>query len=347
MKKLFLLSLIFMLNFSINGQGRIRIAYVDMNYILEKLPEYQSALKELDNRAEKWKAEIEKRNKQIDDLKAELEQEKVLLTQELLQEKEEEIAFRKKELLKYQLEKFGPEGDYILQKQYLVTPVQDRVFAAVSKLIQSSKYDIVFDKSNDNLGLVYTSNKIDISDKVLKIITKERNKEEREKKSKEKRDKRKKELSEAQKKRKELAEKRKKEREEKRKRVLEERKKKREAAKAKQAKTENQNEEEVQKTASPVNTTDEITKDLKKESAEQANDTIKKEVYGKQLTPEQLEKFKQQEKEHKLTPEELAAQRKKATEERRQRILEERRKRKEQKQKEKEQQEDQKEETDN
>ncbi len=334
MKKLFLLPVLFMLSLNINGQGRIRIAYVDMEYILEKLPEYQSALKELDNRAIKWKAEIEKRNKEISDLKTALEQEKVLLTKELLQEKEEEIAFKERELLKYQLEKFGPEGDYILQKQHLVTPVQDRVFAAVAKLIKSSKYDIVFDKSNDNLGLVYTSNSLDISDKILKLISKERNIEERKQKAEKKRNKRKKELSEAQKKRQELAEKRKKEREEKRKKALEERKKKREKAKQAQAKqNETENEEGVKQSEEKTAHPKENEKILDEKQQEEKETS--KEVYGKQLTPEQLEKFKKTEP--KLTPEELAAQRKKAREERRKKILEERRKRKEKKKQQEEQ----------
>lgn len=110
MKRLFILPVLFLLSLTSMGQGRIRIASVDMDYILEKLPEYQSALKELNARAARWKGKIEQKETEITDLKQALEQEKVLLTKELLQEKEEEIAFKEKELLKYQLAKFGPEG---------------------------------------------------------------------------------------------------------------------------------------------------------------------------------------------------------------------------------------------
>jgi Skp family chaperone for outer membrane proteins len=309
MKKIALLFIITTLSLNVFAQGRIRIAYVDMEYILSKLPEHQTALKELEAKASRWKSEIEKRTNGITDLKQVLEQEKVLLTKELLQEKEEEIAFKEKELLKYQLAKFGPEGDYILQKQRLVSPVQDRVFGAVSKLIKTAKYDIVFDKSNDNLGLIYTSTKLDISDKILKMISKDRKKEDRKKDSKKRKEKKQRELTEAQKARKEMMAKKKQEREAKRKKSLEERKRKREASKNKKADKDSDNKEK---------TTD--AKKIVKEKAEKGVKENEKE-FGKKLTPEQLKKF---ENKVKLTPEQKAAKRKEEREARRKRILEER-----------------------
>ncbi len=317
MKKILLLTFLIIFVLNSNGQRRMRIASVDMEYILEKMPEYQSAIKELDARAERWKNTIERKEKEIKELKLKLEQEKVLLTKELLQEKQEEIAFKEKELLKYQLAKFGPEGDYILQKEHLVTPVQDRVFNAVAKLLQSAKYDIVFDKSNDKLGLVYTSPKLDISDKVLKIINKDRSKEEREKNAEKRKKKKKEQLNAAAKARKELAEKRKKEREAKRKAALEARLKQREEKK-----------QETQKTSN----TKQTVKDQKNNSNLKSSDSIPQKVnadYGTKLTPEQLKAFEQQKET--LSKEELAKKRKKEREARRQKILEERRKKKEKK----------------
>jgi len=315
MKKLLLIPVLLFMFQNSFGQ-RIKIAYIDMEYILGKLPEYQSAQKELENKAKKWKANIEKDAKEIADLKEALEQEKVLLTKELLQEKEEEIAFKEKELLKYQLEKFGPEGDYILQKQRLVTPVQDRVFNAVTKLIKSAKYDIVFDKSNDKLGLIYTSNKMDISDKILKLISKKRKDEERKEANKSRKEKQKKTLNEAQKKRAELAAKRKNEREEKRKKEIEERKKK-SVKKTEEVKKDEK--KDVEKTDS--------NKSDKNEDEKKASEDDKNEKYGTKLTPEQLKKM-QESAPKKLTKKEKAALRKKEREERRKRILEERKKNK-------------------
>lgn len=299
MKKILILTFVIGWILSGSAQGRIRIAYVDMDYILEKLPEYNQALTELDQKALKWKAQIEKMSGEIEDMKRNLEQEKVLLTKELLQEKEEEIQFKEKDLLQFQMAKFGPNGDYVLQKQNLIVPIQERVFNAVSKLIKAAKYDIIFDKSNENLGIIYSNPKLDISDKIIRIITKEKGKEEKKKTAKERKKEREQKIAEAKKKHAELAAQKKKEREEARKKALKER----EEAKEKPESQDKTKEKQV--------------------------DTNNKEVYGDKLTPEQLKNL--QEKTPTLTPEQIREKRKKEREERRLKILKERKEKKENK----------------
>jgi Skp family chaperone for outer membrane proteins len=163
-------------------RGKLRIAYVDMEMILDSMPEYQQALKELDARVNNWKMKLDKMTSEIEQLKKELEAEKLMLTEDLLKEKQEIIAFKEEQRLKYQMEKFGPQGDYILQKQLILKPIQDRVFNAVAKLVQTRKYEIVFDKSNPNAGIIHVSKKLDITSQVLRILKRERKKEDRKKK---------------------------------------------------------------------------------------------------------------------------------------------------------------------
>ena len=106
------------------AQRSIRIGYVDMNYILENVPEYQEAQAQLDNRVAQWKNEIEKRNKEIAQMRKTLDNERVLLTQELIEEREDEIKFVENEVLEYQQKRFGPNGDLMKQRSILVEPIQ-------------------------------------------------------------------------------------------------------------------------------------------------------------------------------------------------------------------------------
>ena len=99
--------------------------------------------------AEKWKQEIETKKNDIAKLKEALKTERVLLTKELIEEREEEIAFQEKELIDYQQKRFGPNGDLVVQKATLVKPIQDQVFNAVQELAEARKFDYVFDKSSD------------------------------------------------------------------------------------------------------------------------------------------------------------------------------------------------------
>jgi len=150
----------------VNAQKGIRIGYIDMGYILENVPEYNEASSELETKVQKWKVEIEAELKDVEEMRKDLNNERVLLTKELIEEREEDIFFKEKEILEYQQKRFGPNGDLFIQKKRLVQPVQDQVFVAVQEIAKNKKYDFVFDKSAD-LVMLYSADRHDISDQVL------------------------------------------------------------------------------------------------------------------------------------------------------------------------------------
>lgn len=167
---LFLLSIICMMCFSVQAQRGVRIGYIDTEYILQNVPEYNEASSQLESKVQKWKGEIDQRLSQVNQKKKQLEGERILLTKELLAEREEDLAFEEKEILDYQQKRFGPNGDLMIQKQQLIQPVQDQIFAAVQEIAKNKKYDFVFDKSAD-VVMLYSANRFDISEQVLRSIT--------------------------------------------------------------------------------------------------------------------------------------------------------------------------------
>ncbi len=152
------------------AQKGARVGYIDMDYILENVPEYAEASVELDKRVEKWRQEVELKLSEIEDEKTALANEKVLLTKELIEEREEDIYYKEKEILDYQHNRFGPGGDLIRYKQTLIQPVQDQVFNAIQEIAKLKKFDFVFDKSSDE-AMLFTADRYDISDLVLRNIT--------------------------------------------------------------------------------------------------------------------------------------------------------------------------------
>ena len=140
-----------------------------MEYILEKVPDYAEAKNQLEQKAEKWKQEIETKKSDINKLKEALKTERVLLTKELIEEREEEIAFQENELLEYTQKKFGPNGDLIVQKAVLVKPIQDKVYTAVQKIATSRGYDFILDKS-EGITVIFADPKIEKSDDVLREL---------------------------------------------------------------------------------------------------------------------------------------------------------------------------------
>ena len=182
MKKFFLSILILAMTFYSHAQGKgVKIGYIDMDYILENIPEYKEASIQLEQKAQKWKQDIEVKKNEIVKLKDGLKTEKALLTKELVDERDEEIKFLETELLDYQQKRFGPNGDLMVQKSSIVKPIQDQVFNAVQDIADAKKYDFIFDKSSD-LTMLFSAKRYDISDQVVRTITRAGKKEEMSKK---------------------------------------------------------------------------------------------------------------------------------------------------------------------
>ena len=171
MKRYLVVLLTVFISLAANAQGRgIKIGYIDMDYILDKVPDYAEAKSQLEQKAGKWKQEMDVKRNDITKLKESLQAEKALLTKELIEEREEEIAFQEKELIDYQEKRFGPKGDLITQKSVMVKPIQDQVFTIVQDLAEVRKYDFVFDKSSD-LTMLFAAKKYDISDLIVKRLS--------------------------------------------------------------------------------------------------------------------------------------------------------------------------------
>ncbi|CAL2095205.1 OmpH family outer membrane protein [Tenacibaculum sp. 190524A02b] len=167
-KNILSIVLLFLATITFAQKGQ-RIAYIDMEYILQNIPEYIEAQNSLNAKVEKWKAELDKEARSIEVLKTDLSNEKAILTKDLIEEREEDINIKQESLRRLESLYFGPRGDmYNLRKQ-LIKPVQDQVFNSVQTIAKRKKYDFVFDKSGD-LVMLYSNKKHDISDLVVKMI---------------------------------------------------------------------------------------------------------------------------------------------------------------------------------
>ena len=178
MKKIFLILVLLFTVTNFWSQRSQIIAYIDMEYILENVPEYMQAQNTLDNKVAKWKNNLDKQARHIEVLKSDLANEKAILTKDLIEEKEEEIEIKQVELRRLESLYFGPNGDMFLVRKQLVKPIQDQVYNAIQSIAARKKYDFVFDKSSE-LVMLYSNKKYDISELVLSTIDRTRLSEEK------------------------------------------------------------------------------------------------------------------------------------------------------------------------
>lgn len=164
MKRLFIL---FVLSVGLLNQVNAQsLAYIDSDFIMGKIPEYNEAKAKLDKLAETWTKDIEERYKVIKQQKENFNKEEILLPSEEKSKRKSEIEKLEKETLDLQSQRFGLNGDYFMKRQELIKPIQDRIYTAMKKVAKAEGYSFVFDKANQN-NLIYADGEADISEYVL------------------------------------------------------------------------------------------------------------------------------------------------------------------------------------
>ena len=154
------------------AQKGTRVGYIDMNIILKNIDEYNKASMLLDKNIEKWKKEIELKKIQLNQYEDQLNTERILLTPELINDRELEIKDFASEIINLQEKRFGPKGDMIIQRSKLIQPVQDQVLSVVKQIAEEKKYDFIFDRSS-SLTMLYSAKIYDISELVIKRINRQ------------------------------------------------------------------------------------------------------------------------------------------------------------------------------
>jgi outer membrane protein len=146
-----------------------KFAYVDTDYILNKIPEFNQAQDKLDALSADWQKEIENKYADVEQMYRSYQQEQVLLTDQMKEKREEAIIKKEKNAKDLQQKYFGPEGELYMKRQELIKPIQDKIYSAIQQLAENNNYQVIFDSSSD-LIMLYKNKNYDKSDKVLDLM---------------------------------------------------------------------------------------------------------------------------------------------------------------------------------
>jgi outer membrane protein len=166
MKWMKLLGVSLMLMFVTSAAQAQRFAYVDSEYILQHIPEYLSAQKQLDDLSIQWQEEVDQRFAQIEVLYKEYQENQVLMSEEARRKKEDEIILKEREAKEYQRLKFGFEGDLHKERIKLIQPIQERVAKAIQQLAEEQGLDFILDRGSE-ITFLYANPKLDKSADII------------------------------------------------------------------------------------------------------------------------------------------------------------------------------------
>ena len=146
-----------------------KFAFVDTDYILQNIPSYNAAQEELDKASEDYEAEITAEYEVIEKMYKTYQSERVLLTDEMRKQREEEIMTKERQVKELQSKYFGPEGSLSTKRMELIKPIQDAVYKAVKELSAEGSYAVIFDTAS-GAAILYSNPRYDLSDEVLKKL---------------------------------------------------------------------------------------------------------------------------------------------------------------------------------
>jgi outer membrane protein len=166
MKKLILIACILSISAFVQAQ---RYAIIDTKFILDRMPDYKAAQKNLDDVAANWQKEIDVMQQELDRMYKDYEAEQVMLSEDLRKKREDQLFVKEKTLRDLQRKRFGFEGDLFKRRQELIKPIQDKVYNVVQKLAVQRGYDFILDKS-EGITVIFADPKLEKSEDVLREL---------------------------------------------------------------------------------------------------------------------------------------------------------------------------------
>ena len=148
------------------GSFAQRYALVDMEYILQNIPSYESANQELEKASEIWQSEVEVVQKAVQEMYKKFQTDLPNLKVEDKTNRENAIVAKEKEIQQLRNKYFGAEGEMFKRRQSLIDPIHDAVYNAVKEIALTDGYQTVIDRASAT-SMIFASPDIDISDQVL------------------------------------------------------------------------------------------------------------------------------------------------------------------------------------
>ncbi len=144
--------------------AELKVGYVQVEKILQEAPQTAESGKKLEREFGPRSQELDKLAKQIKELETALDKDSLTITDVERRGKERDVQNFKVEFQRKQREL---REDINLRKNEELATLQDRINKAVQSVAKAENYDLVMYS-----GVAYAADKIDITDKVLKLLGK-------------------------------------------------------------------------------------------------------------------------------------------------------------------------------
>lgn len=163
-KTIFLIG--FLMTLTMGATYAQKYALIDMEYILGKVPTYESANKQIESLSSEWQDKVDAEVEVVNALYKKYQADLVFLTGSEKTKRENEIVAKENAIQELRNQYFGPQGELFKQQEALIKPIQDNIYEAVKDIAGQQGYTMVVDRASAT-AIIFASPSIDISDQVL------------------------------------------------------------------------------------------------------------------------------------------------------------------------------------
>ena len=166
MKRFLFIAAAFLFAVQLNAQ---RVGFLDTEKILASIPEYNSAKSQLESLEKGYRTKVENEFAAIEKLYNAYQANKGTMSQVVRAQKENEIISKEEAAKKLQESYFGENGIMQKKSQELLSPIKERVQAAIERVAKSGGYMMIVDIASQS-GVIYTNSQYDLSQEVIKVL---------------------------------------------------------------------------------------------------------------------------------------------------------------------------------
>ena len=148
----------------------IKIGYVDSNEIMNNFDEVRQVQADLEKEQRRLESDFNELVYSLDSLKQDFDRQRLLMSDTRRNEKENEIVNKEKSVQKFQLDKFGPEGEIYRVQNQLLKPVLAKIDAAIQKVGSERGYDFILDAMSG--ALLYALDSHNLTEDVMDELAK-------------------------------------------------------------------------------------------------------------------------------------------------------------------------------
>jgi len=172
MRKVLAAGLIAVVSVASASWAELKIGYINSEAIFAQYEGTKQAQDKFNQEVAKWEQEASKKQKEIKDLKDQLDKQTLLLSKERKKDLEDSLNAKMVAYQQFLQDKFGQKGEALVKNEELTKPIIEKINKIIDKIAKDENYDYIFDARAG--GVVFAKKAYDLSDRVLGLLAKEK-----------------------------------------------------------------------------------------------------------------------------------------------------------------------------